>query len=90
MVEFNFESIVSKMEHLITNGKMPDDTYFLLVDGQWLSGRFVNKKPDQKSKHKDPGGDAVELFDIHITLPDGQTITKSSALIRLASIAAIV
>lgn len=90
MTEFDFETIVSKMEHLIANGKMPDDTYLLLVDGQWLSGRFVNKNPDQKSQHKDPGGDAVELFDVRITLPDGQTITKSSALVRLASIAAIV
>lgn len=90
MIEFNFEGVVSKMEKLIEDGKMPDDTYLLLVDGQWLSGRFVSKNPDQKPQHKNPGGDAVELFDVRITLPDGQIVTKPSALVRLASIAAIV
>lgn len=90
MVEFDFEGIVSKMEKLIADGKMPNTTYFLLVDGQWLSGRFVAEDSGQEPQHKNPGGDAVELFDVHITLPDGQVATKSSALVRLASIAAVV
>lgn len=83
-----FENTVTDMARVIRSKNSPNDTFWFLVDGHWVSGQFTHEtehKPEEKSGE----GDAIELFNVSATLANGQVVTQPVAVFRLNSISAM-